>query len=214
MMKKVGILRFPGSNCERDVFKALKNAHPEILHSSEAIDVKNYKAFVIPGGFSYGDYLRAGALACFSPAMRDLIRAGRKGWPVLGICNGFQILCSARLLEGALLPNASGRFIDEWSALRVESLNPFWPAPQGEIHLPIAHGEGRYYASEPILKKLQDKGQIWLSYKENPNGSTAHIAGLMNEEGNVTGLMPHPERAIAEDMGGKDGLSFFKNLFS
>ena len=210
-MKKIGILQFPGSNCDRDVFKALKKLHPEFLPSAQAIEIKNYRAFIIPGGFSYGDYLRAGALAVSSPAMRDLIQAARKGWPVLGICNGFQILCEAHLLEGVLLPNQNGRFIDEWSHLQVENHNSFWPV-KGNIQLPIAHGEGSYYIHDEGLKKLQDKNQIWIRYQTNPNGSLRNIAGIMNERGNVAGLMPHPERAVEDWMGANDGWTFFKNL--
>ncbi|MCZ0931999.1 MAG: phosphoribosylformylglycinamidine synthase subunit PurQ [Oligoflexia bacterium] len=233
-MKKTGILQFPGSNCDGDVFKALKSfslkpvteqivykntvtafqdaCWPELLKSSDTIEIKNYKAFIVPGGFSYGDYLRAGALARFSPAMKDLIRAGQKGWPILGICNGFQILCESGLLEGALLPNKQGRFLDEWSDLKLENQNAFWPSLSGEIKLPIAHGEGSYYIPQDQLNKLRDNSQVWISYQNNPNGSVENIAGVMNKKGNVAGLMPHPERAVADWMGGTDGLSFFQNL--
>ena len=208
-MKKIGIVQFPGSNCDEDVFKALKGFSPEILPSAQSIDKRNYRAFIIPGGFSYGDYLRAGALAALSPAMRDITQAAHKGWPLLGICNGFQVLCEVGLLEGLLLPNKQARFIDEWSALRLENKNSFWGAKE-EMRLPIAHGEGCYFIFEEGLKKLQDNQQIWLTYKENPNGSVKDIAGVMNKEGNVAGLMPHPERAVADWMGGTDGSSFFK----
>ena len=204
-------MQFPGSNCDRDVFKALDGFYPEFLPSRQSVEIKNYRAFIIPGGFSYGDYLRAGALAASSPAMRDLIQAAHKGWPVLGICNGFQVLCEAGLLEGALLPNQQGRFIDKWSHLQVENKNSFWRA-YGEIKLPIAHGEGCYFVSKEILKKLQDKNQVWITYKENPNGSVGNIAGIMNEPGNVAGLMPHPDRAVMEWMGGIDGQAFFEGL--
>ena len=169
----------------------------------------------MPGGFSYGDYLRAGALAVSSPVMRDIIESAQKGWPVLGICNGFQILCEAGLLEGALLPNRQARFVEGWSVLQVENSNPLWGTEQGvktEIKLPIAHGEGCYFLFEEGLKKLEDNNQIWISYKQNPNGSIKNIAGVMNKKGNVAGLMPHPERAVADWMGGTDGLSFFKHL--
>lgn len=210
-MKKIGILQFPGSNCEWDVFKALKNFHPEILPSHQSISIKDYKAFIVPGGFSYGDYLRAGALAASSPAMKDIIQSAHKAYPVLGICNGFQVLCEAGLLEGALLPNKAGRFIDDCLDLEVENNNSFWPA-KGSFRLPIAHGEGAYYVSNELLKKLQDRNQIWIRYKNNPNGSVGNIAGVMNRKGNVAGLMPHPERAVTEEMGGTAGLSFFENL--
>ena len=210
-MKKTGILQFPGSNCDRDVFKALKKFHPEFLPSSHPIKIKDYQAFIVPGGFSYGDYLRAGALARFAPAMKDLIQAGQKGWPILGICNGFQILCETSLLEGALLPNKKGRFIDKWVELKVENYNSFWPA-KNEIKLPIAHGEGSYYLCPKSLRKLEDNNQVWIRYKNNPSGSVHNIAGVVNKKANVAGLMPHPERAIAEWMGGNEGLSFFENL--
>ena len=143
--------------------------------------------------------------------MKDLSRAAKKGWPILGICNGFQILCEAGLLEGALLANKSGRFIDEWSDLTVENEHAFWKAT-GEIKLPIAHGEGSYYIDKDSLKKMQDHQQIWLTYRNNPNGSLNNIAGVMNRAKNVAGLMPHPERAISEELGGVSGVSFFQSL--
>ncbi|MBC6415768.1 MAG: phosphoribosylformylglycinamidine synthase subunit PurQ [Bdellovibrionales bacterium] len=211
MKKKIGVLQFPGSNCDQDVFKAVRAYQAEFLVSFESIEIQNYKAFIIPGGFSYGDYLRAGALASFSLAMKDIIKAGKKGWPLLGICNGFQILCESGLLEGALLPNQQDQFVDEWSNLKVENESSFWKTKK-DISLPIAHGGGCYYAGKDLLKKLQDKRQIWMSYKNNPNGSVENIAGLLNQKGNIAGLMPHPERAVADWMGGTDGLSFFENL--
>ena len=215
-MKKTAVLQFPGTNCDRDTLKALAPFRPELLFSADGLNIREYRAFVIPGGFSHGDYLRAGALAARSPAMRDVARAAKKGAPVLGICNGFQILCEARLLEGALVENQSGRFADGWSALTVQNEAPFWGAGWGakNIRLPIAHGEGRYHAPPDTLKKLEDKGRIWLSYDENPNGSLSGIAGIMSWEGNTAGLMPHPERAMAGWMGGAAGQLFFRFLES
>ena len=194
--------------------KALSPFRPELLFSANPVNISEYRAFVIPGGFSHGDYLRAGALAAHSPAMEDVARAAKKGLPILGICNGFQILCEARLLEGALVKNESGRFVDCWSDLTVQSENPFWGGGwgAGKIRLPIAHGEGYYHAPPEALKRLQDKGQIWLVYDKNPNGSLNGIAGIASGEGNVAGLMPHPERAMADWMGGSDGRLFFRFL--
>ena len=208
-MKPVGILQFPASNCDRDVKKAVKNSR--FIPSSHYFNRKDYSAFILPGGFSYGDYLRAGALAARSPAMEEVCRAARNGWPVLGICNGFQILCEARLLEGTLLVNSSLRFVDGWVSLQRENKNPFWESGKN-LSLPVAHGEGCYFISEGGLKKLQDQNQIWITYKKNPNGSLKNIAGIMNKAGNVAGLMPHPERAVAHWMGGADGRKFFNRI--
>lgn len=214
-MKKTGILQFPGTNCDRDVFKALKNYHPEILYFNDSINIQDYQAFVIPGGFSYGDYVRAGSLASHSQAMQDVINASKKGIPILGICNGFQILCEANLLEGTLLPNESGRFVDRWESLTLQNPNSVWGAKNIQnSKLPIAHGEGRYYISQSKLKNLWDKNLVWLTYDKNPNGSLDSIAGLMNNKGNVAGLMPHPERAMKEWMGGTDGQMYFNLLES
>ena len=211
-MKKIGILQFPGSNCDRDVFKALKPNSAEFLPARQPFEPKNYRAFILPGGFSYGDYLRPGALAGFAPAVRDLIRAAKRGCPILGICNGFQILCEAGLLPGALLPNHSGRFIDAWADLDLQTDSAFWPAGAKALRLPIAHAEGAYFADKDTLKKLNGQGQIWLRYRQNPNGSVSGIAGVTNNGGRVAGLMPHPERAVADGMGGCEGLSFFARI--
>ena len=209
-MKPVGILQFPGSNCDNDVRRALKDS--VFLPSSDHFERKDYRAFILPGGFSYGDYLRAGALAARSPAVEDLCSAAKKGWPALGICNGFQILCEAGLLEGALLANRDLRFIDCQVRLKRENKNSFWPGG-ADISLPIAHGEGCYFIFKEGLKKLQDQNQIWFTYRDNPNGSVGNIAGVMNRAGNVAGLMPHPERAVFPWMEGTDGLGFFTSLF-
>ncbi len=214
-MKKTAVLQFPGTNCDRDTLKALAPFRPALLFSADPINISEYRAFVIPGGFSHGDYLRAGALAARSPAMRDVARAAKKGAPVLGICNGFQILCEAGILEGALVSNESGRFADGWSRLEFQNQNRFWASSCGrgkKIRLPIAHGEGRFFAPPETLKKLEGNGQIWLSYENNPNGSLNDIAGIISEAGNAAGLMPHPERAAHDWMGGSDGRLFFQFL--
>lgn len=212
-MKKIGILQFPGTNCDRDVFKAVKNYHPEFLSFRDHIDIESYRAFIIPGGFSYGDYVRAGALAANSSAMKSVQRAAQKGWPVLGICNGFQILCEANLLQGTLLKNKEARFIDRWETLNLKNKNTFWGSEiKDAIKLPVAHGQGRYHIAQEDLKKLWDQNLVWFTYSDNPNGSLDDIAGVMNRQGNVAALMPHPERAMELWMGGADGKKFFSFL--
>ena len=213
-MKKVGVLRFPGTNCDEDVFNAVNDVglKAEWLWHRDHFDFKDFTAFVVPGGFSYGDYLRCGALAALSPVMEDLKVAANKGYPVLGICNGFQILCETKLLPGALVRNHKGRFIDAWVDLEVKNSSGKVAGKQkvGEkLKLPIAHGEGCFTIGQDDLKKIKDKGQIWLEYKNNPNGSMDNIAGVFNEQKNVAALMPHPERAMQEWMGGQDGQNFF-----
>ena len=212
-MKPVAVLCFPGTQCDQDVVKALRALDRPVkqIWYADHFSPAEYSAFVLPGGFSYGDYLRAGALAAHSPAMQDIQKAAQAGQPVLGICNGFQILCEAGLLEGTLQINNSLRFIDEWVDLELCHSCSFWGGDrvQEAIRIPIAHREGRFYASEEQIKKLEDQEQIWWKYKDNPNGSVKDIAGIMNEKKNVAGLMPHPERAMAEWMGGTAGRAFF-----
>ncbi len=215
MSLKIGVLRFPGTNCGRDVFKAVEGAghQPQWLWHQDRFNPAELDAFIVPGGFSYGDYLRSGALAARAPVMDSLREAAEMGKPVLGICNGFQILTEARLLPGALLRNQGHRFIDDWVDLKVENTSPFFggqQTPAGKnVRLPIAHADGRYFASDEELRRLEENGQIWLRYANNPNGSVGDIAGVFNEKKNVCALMPHPERALHEWMGGTDGVAFF-----
>lgn len=216
-LAKIGVLRFPGTNCDRDVYEAVQSVGltPEWLWHLDHFEYKNYAALVLPGGFSFGDYLRAGALAARSPVMESVREAVKFGTPVLGICNGFQILCETHLLPGTLVKNESLRFNDKWVDLVFKNPNKAFGASYKKddvITLPIAHGEGRFYATRDELKKLWDDSQIWLTYKTNPNGSLDDIAGVMNKEKNVVGLMPHPERAIQPWMGSTHGAVFFKTL--
>ena len=210
-MKKVGVLRFPGTNCDRDIWKSLerKNKEPDWIWYQESFDPEAFDAYVIPGGFSYGDYLRSGALAALSAAMESLKKAAEKGKPILGICNGFQILCEAGLLPGVLMKNQSGRFVDRWVRLKLENKSRWSPFEEGIYSMPMAHADGRYFINEKGLKELHDNGQIWLTYKNNPNGSLGNIAGVMNKQTNVVGMMPHPDRALFDWMGSSDGLKFF-----
>ncbi len=215
-MNKLGIVRFPGTNCDRDTWKAGEACgyKSEWLFHLNKFNWKDYAAIVIPGGFSYGDYLRAGALAARSPVMDSVREAAQAGTPILGICNGFQILCESGLLPGALVKNESLRFIDDWVELQLIEKSNSWANHYNsgdKIKLPIAHGMGRYYAEEDQIKKLFDQNQVWWTYLKNPNGALRDIAGIKNEQGNVAALMPHPERAMAEWMGGSDGSWFFKN---
>lgn len=217
MSRPVGVLRFPGTNCDRDVFEAVQMTgfKAEWLWHLDRFDSKKYAALVLPGGFSFGDYLRAGALAARSAAMDSVREAAKSGTPVLGICNGFQILCESHLLPGALVKNESLRFQDEWVDLTlVNTHRAFGSALKSgaTLKLPIAHGEGRFYASESELKRLWDSQQIWLTYNQNPNGSLQDIAGVMSDDKNVVALMPHPERAMTDWMGSTDGQIIFKTL--
>ncbi len=214
-MKPVGVLRFLGTNCDEDVFKAVAQVGltPHWIWYEERFAWTDYKALILPGGFSHGDYLRSGALAAKAPVMASVYEAAQKGVPILGICNGFQILCEANLLPGTLVRNNGLRFVDRWTTLRrVGRSADFVAAENASVHLPIAHGDGRYFVEEDQSKRLFDAGQVWWQYENNPNGSVENIAGVLNETGNVAGLMPHPERAMAHWMGGADGVSFFSTL--
>jgi phosphoribosylformylglycinamidine synthase len=212
---KVGIIRFPGSNCDRDVFHALKlaGAEPEYIWWSKR-DLSDFEAIVIPGGFSYGDYLRAGAIAAITPVINGIKDCVKEDKPVLGICNGAQILAEVGLVPGVFTENQNAKFICEWTELKVEtSRTPFTSMYKKNeiIKMPIAHAEGRYFTED--LKKLRDNDQIVLSFEsENPNGSIQSITGVCNEEGLVCAVMPHPERASETILGSDDGLKFFKGI--
>ncbi len=212
---RVGVVRFPGTNCDRDVFEAVGQAGAEAvwLWHEDLFNAKDFKALILPGGFSYGDYLRSGALAARAVAMKSVREAATGGVPILGICNGFQILCEAGLLPGALTRNRGLRFVDTWVDLKkVGSRTIFGSGvPKGSsLRIPIAHADGRFVIADDALKAARDRDQVWLEYIENPNGSIADIAGITNEAGNVAGLMPHPERAFHEWMGGVDGRKFLE----
>ncbi len=210
--KKIGVVRFLGTNCDMDVFRALEvvGQKPEWIWHTEEFEPLKYDGLVLPGGFSHGDYLRCGALAARSQVMKSVSAAAASGVPVLGICNGFQILCEAGLLPGVLLRNNGLRFRDGWVTLKGHGTAKCWGGGRDLMaKLPIAHGEGRYFVEEDQVKALFDDDQVWWTYEENPNGSIENIAGVMNAKRNVAGLMPHPERAIAKDIGGIDGVQFF-----
>ena len=213
MAKKIGVIRFLGTNFDFDILKWAQNKgqRSEFIWHEDQFNTQDFEALILPGGFSYGDYLRCGALAARSPVMKSVHEFAKQGKPVLGICNGFQILCESGLLPGALIRNEGLRFKDEWAQLRVVNHKSFFGEklnPDQKIHLPIAHGDGRFYADAESLKKIQDQNCIWLKYEKNPNGSMGDIAGVTNSQGNVFGLMPHPERAQFSWMGSTDGDFF------
>jgi phosphoribosylformylglycinamidine synthase len=217
---KFGVVVFPGSNCDRDMYNALvhdlKQECVMLWHKdSDLSQFTTDDCIVLPGGFSYGDYLRTGAIARFSPIMQSIIEFANKGGKVLGVCNGFQILCESHLLPGALLRNNNQQYICK---------NLFIKDAEGEVYkIPIAHGEGRYYADEATLNKLEQNNQVLFRYcdekgnvtpEANTNGSVRNIAGICNEGRNVFGMMPHPERACSAALGNTDGRKIFELLFS
>jgi phosphoribosylformylglycinamidine synthase I len=213
----IGVIQFPGSCDERDALSAVERVGEGRLVWHEETDLSDLDGVVIPGGFSYGDYLRAGAIARFSPAMEAVARFAAGGGPVLGICNGFQVLCEAGLLPGALLPNEGLRFICRQVDLIAEDFNgPFAAALGGgeRLSIPIKHMSGRYFASDDELDRLESAGRVAFSYApgQNPNGSVRDIAGVTNDAGNVLGLMPHPEHAVDPLSGSADGLALFRAL--
>lgn len=215
---KIAVIVFPGSNCDIDLYEVLHtvcDADVEYV-SYKQDNLDGFDAVMLPGGFSYGDYLRCGAIARFSPIMPAVIEFAKNGKPVFGTCNGFQILTEVGLLPGALKRNNSLKFVCKTVELTVENTNtPFTSLyKKGEkINLPIAHADGSYYADEELLAELEENGQVVFRYsKENPNGSLNDIAGITNKQGNVLGMMPHPERAVEMLLGNEDGLRVFKSL--
>ena len=227
-----GIVQFPGSCDERDALNACRLRGEARLIWHEERELGEIDAIVVPGGFSYGDYLRAGAIARFSPAMEAVAEFAAGGGPVLGICNGFQVLCEAGLLPGALLRNENLRFVCRQVELiadgeprsgsppleggKSRQRSPFLAQIEagGRLSIPVKHGEGRYYAPEGMLDEIEAKGQVAFRYApgQNPNGSVRDVAGVLNEEGNVLGLMPHPEHAVDELTGSADGLKLFAGV--
>jgi len=217
-MMKFAVLVFPGSNCDVDMYHAIKDELGEEVEYvwHDATDLSEYDAILIPGGFSYGDYLRCGAMASQSNVMQAVKKAAEEGKPILGVCNGFQILTEAGLLPGALLRNKNLKFICRTVPLKVENNQTLFTNQYDEgqiINIPIAHGEGNYFCDEETLKKLKENNQIVFTYAgDNPNGSLENIAGIVNERGNVLGMMPHPERAVDALLGSADGLALFKSI--
>ncbi|MGW5413096.1 phosphoribosylformylglycinamidine synthase subunit PurQ [Actinomadura geliboluensis] len=215
---RVGIITFPGSLDDKDAARAVRLSGAEPVALWHGVhDLQGVDAVVLPGGFSYGDYLRAGAIARFAPLMTELVAAANAGLPVLGICNGFQVLCESHLLPGALLPNAGLHFVCRDQRLRVENADTAWTSEYSEgqeLVIPIKNRDGRYTADRETLIELADTGRIVARYVDlNPNGSLDDIAGICNEAGNVVGLMPHPEHAVESLTGpSTDGLGFFTSI--
>ena len=225
---KFGIVTFPASNCDYDAFHAVT----EIL-GEEAVylwhkdhDLQGSDVIILPGGFSYGDYLRVGAIARFSPIMQEVAAHAKSGGPVLGICNGFQIACEAGLLPGALMRNSHLQFVSAESRIRVENADTMFTNlyERGEVlRIPIAHGDGRYVATPDVLDQLEGEGRVIFKYADasgtlsadaNPNGSERNIAGIINEGGNVLGMMPHPERACSPLLGSSDGVRLLESILT
>jgi phosphoribosylformylglycinamidine synthase I len=223
---KFGIVTFPGSNCDYDAFHAITEVLGEeavyLWHKDH--DLQSADVIILPGGFSYGDYLRAGAIARFSPIMQEVAAHAKAGGPVLGVCNGFQIACEAGLLPGALMRNGSLQFVSAEVRIRVENSDTMFSSlyEPGEIlRVPVAHGDGRYVADPDVLDDLEQERRVIFRYADangtisadaNPNGSERNIAGIISEAGNVLGLMPHPERACSPLLGSNDGVKLFESI--
>lgn len=214
---KFAVIVFPGSNCDVDMYHAIKDELGEEVEYvwHDETDLSSFDGVLLPGGFSYGDYLRSGAIARFSNVMKEVVKAAEAGKPVLGVCNGFQILLEAGLLPGAMKRNENLKFMCRPVNLKVvNNETSFTSAYQKDevISVPIAHGEGNYYCDEETLQTLKANNQIVFTYETNPNGSLVDIAGITNERGNVLGMMPHPERAVDELLGSADGLKLFQSI--
>ncbi|MGP4067017.1 phosphoribosylformylglycinamidine synthase subunit PurQ [Halobacillus sp. B29] len=216
---KFAVVVFPGSNCDRDMYFAVKDAlgeEADLVWYQEA-DLSSYDAVLLPGGFSYGDYLRSGAIASTSDVISQIREAAEVGKPVLGVCNGFQILLEMGLLPGAMLSNKHLKFMCHFETLNVENAETMFTReyePQEKISIPIAHGDGNYYCDEATYQELKDNRQIAFTYENNPNGSVGNIAGITNKAGNVLGMMPHPERAVEALVGNEDGLRLFQSILT
>ncbi len=215
---KSAVIVYPGSNCDRDAAVAIErvtgHAPAMVWHGDSALP-ENLDFIMVPGGFSYGDYLRCGAIAARSPITADLIKRAEAGVPILGVCNGFQILIEAGLLPGALMRNEGLHFICERTPLLVETANTRFTSAYGddkELIIPIAHHDGNYFADDETLDRLEGDGQVAFRYGANPNGSARDIAGITNAAGTVLGMMPHPERAVDRDHGGTDGAKLFESV--
>lgn len=211
------VIVFPASNCDRDVAVALSQATGKqtrmVWHGDSELPDTDF--IVLPGGFSYGDYLRSGAMAARSPIMRAVVEKAKAGTPVIGICNGFQILTEAGLLPGALLRNAGLKFVCRTVTLRVENSQSLFTSglSKGQyVNFPVANHDGNYFADDETLDRLEGENRVAFRYIDNPNGSSRDIAGILNETGNVLGIMPHPERMISPLLGGLDGVAFFKGI--
>ncbi|MGH7237652.1 MAG: phosphoribosylformylglycinamidine synthase subunit PurQ [Candidatus Saccharimonadales bacterium] len=216
---KFGVVVFPGSNCDADAIYVLENLLGQQLvrlwHKDH--DLQGADFIILPGGFAFGDYLRSGAIARFSPIMQEVIRFAAAGGYVLGICNGFQVLTEAGLLEGALLHNRDRKFICRNIYMKPQTSNSLITSqidPQRVLKIPVAHGEGNYFADEETLDRLEGEGRVVFRYRDNPNGSARDIAGIVNEQGNVLGLMPHPDRAFEADLGSADGALLFQSVLA
>jgi phosphoribosylformylglycinamidine synthase len=215
---RIGVTIFPGSNCDRDSLCAVEQmgAEPVELWHADA-DLKGSDAVILPGGFSYGDYLRPGAIARFANVMAPLEDFARSGGPILGVCNGFQVLTEAHLLPGALLRNTGMRFVCRRVRVRVESTETLWTSscePGEELTLPVAHNEGNYFADPATLAELEAEDRVVLRYMENPNGSANNIAGICNEGKNVVGIMPHPERVSDPVLGSEEGMRILRSVLA